>query len=1040
MPAYSPLAAAEPVAPFPDEPITRQPPAMRESRPPALVLPDPLALLHRPDSLDSDSSFDRDHDDDDDDDDRTVYGDKHDHGDVTTDDSDKERAYLVDPESGRGDHDSDDGWDPLSTGRKNRLRRRLLLIPAGIVGFLFVSFLSSSVLSAATGSHRYRGEGLKRITTDELANGTFWPEGVELEWVAEAGDGVFSQRTDDGSIVLTDLSANSSRTLVNGSDIKDENGDKLAWSRFKLSADMRYLLLDSEWTKVWRHSTLANFYLHPLNSSSSSSSPRTLPLLPPSSPPRTSLATFSPTSHHLAYVDGHDLFVLPAGEWEDGRASDAEAMREMALQVTEDGGETVFNGAPDWVYEEEIFSSDSALWWSPASDHLAFLSFDETDVPEYDYPVYNVDSAKAGGEPYPSEVRMRYPKPGYPNPRVSLRVFSLSTYLASTSTTTSSSSATSRAARIRDATHTLVLERPFPESNVIVTQVAWVGRDELLVKMTDRTVRFERVGLFDLSDEGLRGAAARGKQGTVVGRVVRETDWEEVDGGWAEPDQSVVGVESAVLLAAALPPLSSSSSPSSSDGSTLAARAPNPPSYPPGYLDVLPNPLGFRHLAYFSPASSSDPVWLTNGTWEIDGGIERVDVRRGLVYFVAANPSVARQVYAVPLPATRDALDALRGGASTAGSSEMRRLSGGAGVKGEGEDELAHYAVSVSPGGGVYQLNYEGPGVPWQKLFKADDPGFSLTLANNSALAARDAQYAHAQVVHSRISLPGTYDALGAGTGDVELDAMELRPPLMDLSGKTKYPVLFQVYGGPNSQTVTTRFQRDWHHYLAVSLGYVVVRVDPRGTGFRGRKFRTTVRKRLGEVEAQDVVAAATEWAKRSYIDEKRVGIWGWSYGGFLTTKVIEANSSVFQLGMAVAPVTDWRFYDSVYTERYMALPTDDDNLAGYVNSSVSNMEGFSHADFALAHGSGDDNVHFQNTANLLDRFTLAHIRRFRFRMFTDSDHSIRTRGAYWELMAFLEAFLRERFGEGGRTKSRWKLKVENLPFDPALKGERERE
>jgi len=297
-------------------------------------------------------------------------------------------------------------------------------------------------------------------------------------------------------------------------------------------------------------------------------------------------------------------------------------------------------------------------------------------------------------------------QPGYPNPRVSLRVFSLSTYLASTSTSSSS-----RAARIRAATHTLVLERPFPESNVLVTQVAWVGRDELLVKMTDRTARWERVGLFDLSEQGLRGSAARGKEGTVVGKVVRETDWEDVDGGWAEPDQNVVGVEAAVLLAAALPPLSSSSS-SSSDGSALASRAPIPPSYPPGYLDVLPNPLGFRHLAYFSPASSPNPVWLTNGSWEIDGGIERVDARRGLAYIVAANPSVARQVYAVPLPTTQDALDALRGGASTASTIEMKRLSDAHGGKGEGEDELAHYAVSVSPGGGVYQLNYGASRAP----------------------------------------------------------------------------------------------------------------------------------------------------------------------------------------------------------------------------------------------------------------------------------------------------------------------------------------
>lgn len=219
-----------------------------------------------------------------------------------------------------------------------------------------------------------------------------------------------------------------------------------------------------------------------------------------------------------------------------------------------------------------------------------------------------------------------------------------------------------------------------------MTQVAWVGRDELLVKYVDRTARWERVGLFDLRD----GALREGKEGTIVGKVVRETDWEEVDGGWAEPDQHVVGIEAAVLASASY---LSSDSPSSS--------APVP-SYPSGYLDILPNSAGYNHLAYFSPASSPTPAWLTNGTWEIDGGIARVDVKRGLAYVVAANPSVARHVLAVPLPRSAEELDALRADGEVV---EPTRLSGGA-KAGKGEDELAHYAVSVSPGGGVYQLNY----------------------------------------------------------------------------------------------------------------------------------------------------------------------------------------------------------------------------------------------------------------------------------------------------------------------------------------------
>ncbi|GAA6056636.1 hypothetical protein JCM3770_006322 [Rhodotorula araucariae] len=991
MAPYTALASSGEVLPFQAQPT--RPKARPDARPPPVLLPDPLSLLHRPTSFDSDSSFDSEGDADE----HTLY-DRTVADDTSTDD-DKEHATLLaegkllDPESGAVAIDDD--WDPLTEGRKARRRRLLFVVPACILGFFFLTFLASAVFSAATGRHRFRGHGLKHITREELANGTFWSDGVELEWVAEAGDGVFSQRTEDGSILLTDVNANSSRTLVNGDDVKDEGGNKLEWSRFKLSADMQYILFDSEWTKVWRHSTLANFYLHRLTSPASSAD--TLPLLPPSFPPRTSLARFSPTSHHLAYVHGHDLYVLPAGAWEDGQARDAEGMQRAAIRVTDDGGETVFNGAGDWVYEEEIFGDDSALWWSPASDYLAFVSFDETEVPEYEYPVYNTDVARAGGEAYPEKVVMRYPKPGFPNPRVTLRVFSFAAYLASPAGVRS----------VAAATHTLVLARPFPAEDVLVTEVAWVGKDELIVKATDRTAKTERVGYFDL--RGVEG----GRE--VVGRVVRETDWEKLDGGWADADQNIVGISSSVLLA-----------------SPAVAAAPIP-AYPPGYLDVLPDPQGYNHLAYFSPADASDPVWLTSGEWEIDGGIARVDVHRGLVYFIAANPSVSRQVYTVPLPSSASALAALRN--SKVAVPSPTPLS----VNGQGKMEpLAHFGVSVSPGGAVYQLNYEGPGVPWQKLFKADDPHFSLTLANNSRLAALDKQYAHAEITHSRLALPGTEDALGPGTGAVEVNVQELRPPLMDESGKTKYPVLFQVYGGPNSQTATTRFQRDWQHYLAVSLGYVVVRVDPRGTGFRGRRFRTTVRRRLGEVEAQDVVAAASEWAKRKYVDEKRVGIWGWSYGGFLTSKVIETNSSVFQLGMAVAPVTDWRFYDSVYTERYMSTP--EENPGGYANASVSRMAGFKNADFALAHGSGDDNVHFQNTANLLDRFTISQVRGFRFRMFTDSDHSMRTRGAYWELMAWLEGFLLERFGEGGRTKSRWKLKVENGAVDPALKRARERE
>jgi len=140
-------------------------------------------------------------------------------------------------------------------------------------------------------------------------------------------------------------------------------------------------------------------------------------------------------------------------------------------------------------------------------------------------------------------------------------------------------------------------------------------------------------------------------------------------------------------------------------------------------------------------------------------------------------------------------------------------------------------------------------------------------------------------------------------------DAIEIRPPGMDESGREKYPVLFNIYGGPNSQIVTTKFTTDWHMFLASSnrLKYITVMIDPRGSGFRGRAFRCIVRNRLGQFESKDIINAGRYWSKLPYVDSNKMAVWGWSFGGFLTSKIIELDSGVFQVGMAVAPVTDWR-------------------------------------------------------------------------------------------------------------------------------------
>ncbi|BGP54623.1 Dipeptidyl peptidase 4 [Rhodotorula sphaerocarpa] len=885
--------------------------------------------------------------------------------------------------------DDDDEWDftlaGLKRDRARRRRRLLVLSPALLVLVLFFILALANVFGPSSGQHRFYGAAAskRRLTLDDVLNGTLTPQSRRLAWVALPGkggsltDGLYAERGANGSVILHDFFRNSTRTLIAGEQLR----------------------------AVWRHSTLANFYLHrisPENTGAAGSA--TPPLVEPHSPPRTSLGLFSPTSHHVAYVHANDLFVLPAESIDaDPRGT---GWQHAAIRVTSDGDATTMSGRPSWVYEEEVFSSDSTLWWSPTSSHLAFLSSDDKDVPLYEYPVYNWSPAGPAAEEeldgweYPKEVGVRYPKPGYANPTIKIRVFSLAHYQALPASTSTQN-------RIASSLVTLRLSSPFDPDleGEVVTEVAWIGADELLVRMTDRSARVERVGRFDLASFDWSKLERDGEgQRVLVGEVVRETDWWRRDGGWAEATQTIVNLAS-----------SESGSP---------ARAP----HPPGYLDLVPDRAGYVHVAFYSPSTASEPVFLTEGAWEVAGGIDRVDLERGLIYFTAARPTIERHVYSIPLPRGAAELEAIRSG--------KQALAEPALLPGQSTGSLSRtpdgpvggsFKVQFSALSSIYQLDYEGPGVPQQTLHQVKDPETPVRLTDNAELRHLDSTYMHANIIHSTEALADD----GTGTGQVEVDVMEIRPPMMDESGRTKYPVLFQVYGGPNSQIITTKFQRDFHHYLATSLDYIVVRVDPRGTGFRGRKFRSTVRGRLGEIERQDVIEVARRWAHKAYVDEKRIGVWGWSYGGFLTSKIIEANSSVFSLGMAVAPVTDWRLYDSLYTERYMGLP--EENHGGYSNSSVRETDGFRHADFALAHGSGDDNVHFQNTALLLDSFTLAGIRRFRFRMFTDSDHSIRTRNAYGELLRWLEGFLLERFGQGGRTKGRWKMRKDPSGARPAF-------
>ena len=219
----------------------------------------------------------------------------------------------------------------------------------------------------------------------------------------------------------------------------------------------------------------------------------------------------------------------------------------------------------------------------------------------------------------------------------------------------------------------------------------------------------------------------------------------------------------------------------------------------------------------------------------------------------------------------------------------------------------------------------------------------------------------------------------------VTLNGWMIKPANFDAS--KAYPVLMYVYGGPGSQTVTNAMGGNylWHQFMA-QKGYIVVSVDNRGTGARGKAFRTQTYRQLGKYETMDQIEAARWLGELSYVDAARIGIWGWSYGGYMSSLCLSKGADVFKTAIAVAPVSNWRFYDNIYTERYMGLPQD--NADGYDDNSPINHVAKMEGNFLLIHGTSDDNVHFQNSVEMVDALIEAD-KQFDFYIYPDRNHGI---------------------------------------------------
>ena len=200
-----------------------------------------------------------------------------------------------------------------------------------------------------------------------------------------------------------------------------------------------------------------------------------------------------------------------------------------------------------------------------------------------------------------------------------------------------------------------------------------------------------------------------------------------------------------------------------------------------------------------------------------------------------------------------------------------------------------------------------------------------------------------------------------------------------------KYPVIMYQYSGPGSQEVLDRFGISWETYMA-SQGYVVACVDGRGTGGRGAGFEKCTYLNLGVKEAHDQVEAAIYLGQLPYVDKERIGIWGWSFGGYMTLMSMSEGTPVFKAGVAVAAVTDWNYYDTIYGERFMRTPQE--NADGYKAASAFARADKLHGDLLLVHGSADDNVHFQNCAEYAEHLVQLG-KQFDMQLYTNRNHSI---------------------------------------------------
>lgn len=358
---------------------------------------------------------------------------------------------------------------------------------------------------------------------------------------------------------------------------------------------------------------------------------------------------------------------------------------------------------------------------------------------------------------------------------------------------------------------------------------------------------------------------------------------------------------------------------------------------------------GFNHI-YLYDKNGKLKNQVTKGKWEVTNYYGFDEKTNTVFYQSVENGSINRDIYRIGLD----------------GKNKVRL-----------SKDIGTTKATFSPNFQYYISNFSSASQPTKYALNEAKSGKEMqVIQNNEAIAVKLKSY----------NLPSKeFFVLKTEKGN-ELNAWIIKPK--DFDPSKRYPVFMFQYSGPGSQQVNNDWNGsdDYWFMMLTQQGYIVACVDGRGTGFKGADFKKVTQKELGKYEVEDQIDAAKVIGNYSFVDKTRIGIFGWSYGGFMASNCILKGNDVFKMAIAVAPVTNWRFYDSVYTERYMTTPQE--NASGYdENSPINHVEKLK-GKYLLIHGSGDDNVHVQNTMQMMEALIQAN-KQFDSQIYPDNNHGI---------------------------------------------------